>query len=119
VRQPSRFEIWYGRDEPPAQTRELTPPLGHRGVGILYRDDWVDGNVAATMEQVNREVLLIAQVETAEGVERADEIAAVDGIDVLWVGHYDLTTSLGIPGQFGHESYHAAVERSRRLPAHR
>jgi 2-keto-3-deoxy-L-rhamnonate aldolase RhmA len=87
------------------------PPLGHRGVGILYRDDWVDGSVAATMEQVNREVLLIAQVETAEGVERAEEIAAVDGIDVLWVGHYDLTTSLGIPGQFGHESYHAAVER--------
>ena len=87
------------------------PPLGRRGVGILYRDDWVEGSVAATMEQVNRELLLIAQVETVAGVEHADEIAAVDGIDVLWIGHYDLTTSLGIPGQFEHESYLAAVDR--------
>jgi 2-keto-3-deoxy-L-rhamnonate aldolase RhmA len=87
------------------------PPLGRRGVGILYRDDWVDGSVAATMEQVNRELLLIAQIETAAGVEHADEIAAVDGIDVLWIGHYDLTTSLGIPGQFEHRDYLAAVDR--------
>ena len=87
------------------------PPVGRRGVGILYRDDWVDGSVAATMEQVNRELLLIAQVETAAGVEHADEIAAVEGIDVLWIGHYDLTTSLGIPGQFEHESYLSAVDR--------
>jgi len=87
------------------------PPVGRRGVGILYRDDWVDGSVAATMEQVNRELLLIAQVETAPGVEHADEIAAVEGIDVLWIGHYDLTTSLGIPGQFEHESYLNAVDR--------
>lgn len=86
------------------------PPLGRRGVGILYRDDWVDGSIAATMEQVNRELLLIAQVETAAGVERADEIGAVEGIDVLWIGHYDLTTSLGIPGQFDHADYLAAVD---------
>jgi 2-keto-3-deoxy-L-rhamnonate aldolase RhmA len=89
------------------------PPVGRRGVGILYRDDWVEGSVAATMEHVNRELLLIAQVETVAGVEHADEIAAVDGIDVLWIGHYDLTTSLGIPGQFEHESYLAAVDRLR------
>jgi len=86
------------------------PPLGRRGVGLLYRDDWVEGSVAATMEQVNRELLLIAQVETAGGVERAEEIAAVEGIDVLWIGHYDLTASLGIPGQFDHADYLAAVD---------
>jgi 2-keto-3-deoxy-L-rhamnonate aldolase RhmA len=87
------------------------PPVGRRGVGILYRDDWVEGSVAATMERVNQELLLIAQVETAAGVEHADEIATVEGIDVLWIGHYDLTTSLGIPGQFEHESYLSAVDR--------
>src|SRR5439155_4892018 len=38
------------------------PPVGRRGVWILYRDDWVDGSVAATMEQVNCELLLIAPV---------------------------------------------------------
>src|SRR5207253_6820641 len=87
------------------------PPVGRRGVGILYRDDWVEGNVATTMESVNRELLLIAQVETAAGVEHAEEIGAVDGIDVLWIGHYDLTASLGIPGQFEHGDYLGAVER--------
>jgi 2-keto-3-deoxy-L-rhamnonate aldolase RhmA len=87
------------------------PPLGCRGVGILYRDDWIGGSVASTMEQVNRELLVIAQIETASGIEFADEIAAVEGIDVLWIGHFDLTTSLGIPGQFDHADYLAAVDR--------
>ncbi len=87
------------------------PPVGRRGVGILYRDDWVEGSVATTMERVNRELLLIAQVETAAGVENADEIGSVDGIDVLWIGHFDLTASLGIPGQFDHADYLGAVER--------
>ena len=54
------------------------------------------------MRQANDEVMLIAQIENADGVEHADAIAAVDGIDALWIGQYDLTTSLGIPGQFDH-----------------
>jgi 2-keto-3-deoxy-L-rhamnonate aldolase RhmA len=87
------------------------PPVGRRGVGILYRDDWVEGSVATTMERVNRELLLIAQIETAAGLEHAEAIAAVDGIDVLWIGHFDLTASLGIPGQFEHADYLAAVDR--------
>jgi 2-keto-3-deoxy-L-rhamnonate aldolase RhmA len=87
------------------------PPLGRRGVGILYRDDWVEGSVAVTMEQVNRELLVIAQIETAGGIAHVDEIAAVDGVDVLWIGHFDLTASLGIAGQFEHADYLAAVER--------
>jgi 2-dehydro-3-deoxyglucarate aldolase/4-hydroxy-2-oxoheptanedioate aldolase len=87
------------------------PPLGRRGVGILYRDDWIEGSVAATMEQVNRELLVIAQIETAGGIEHLDEIATVDGIDVLWIGHFDLTASLGIAGEFEHSDYLAAVDR--------
>jgi len=87
------------------------PPVGRRGVGILYRDDWVEGSVAATMERVNRELLLIAQIETAAGLANAEAIAAVEGIDVLWIGHFDLTASLGIPGQFDHADYLGAVDR--------
>jgi 2-keto-3-deoxy-L-rhamnonate aldolase RhmA len=86
------------------------PPLGRRGVGLVYRDDWVEGSVAATMKQANREVLMIAQIETAAGLERIDDIAAVDGIDVLWLGHFDLTSSLGIPGEFSNPVYLDAVE---------
>ena len=69
------------------------------------------GDIIEKMESANDEVLLIAQIETARGVENVDAIAAVDGIDVLWIGHFDLTNSLGIPGQFSHPTYLEAVER--------
>ena len=51
------------------------------------------------MRSANEERLLVALIETAQGVERADEIAAVDGVDVLWIGQFDLTNSMGIPGR--------------------
>ena len=44
------------------------------------------------------------------GLEHVEEIAAVDGIDALWIGQTDLTCSLGIPGQFDHPQFHAAVD---------
>ena len=49
------------------------------------------------MRAANREGMLYAQIETVAGVENCDAIAAVDGIDCLWVGHFDLTQSMGIP----------------------
>jgi 2-dehydro-3-deoxyglucarate aldolase/4-hydroxy-2-oxoheptanedioate aldolase len=52
---------------------------------------------------------VIAQIETEHGLEAVDEIAAVEGIDVLWVGHFDLTNFLGIPGQFDHPRYLDAI----------
>jgi 2-dehydro-3-deoxyglucarate aldolase/4-hydroxy-2-oxoheptanedioate aldolase len=39
-----------------------------------------------------------------------NEIAAVEGIDVLWIGHFDLSNSLGIPGQFEHPQFREAVD---------
>ena len=47
----------------------------------------------------------IAQIETVAGVENCDAIAAVDGIDCLWVGHFDLTQSMGIPAQFDNPAF--------------
>jgi 2-keto-3-deoxy-L-rhamnonate aldolase RhmA len=85
-------------------------PGGTRGVGVYYPDAMPDG-LAAALELANREQLLIAQIETAAGVEAAHEIAAVDGIDLLWIGHFDLTTSLGAPGEFGNPRHTAAVEQ--------
>ena len=80
-------------------------PDGTRGVGVYYPDALPDG-LAAGLALANREQLLIAQIETAAGVEAADEIAAVDGIDLIWIGHFDLTTSLGAPGDFGNPAPH-------------
>jgi 2-keto-3-deoxy-L-rhamnonate aldolase RhmA len=87
------------------------PPLGRRGFGMLFRDQWLDDDVPATIEHVNREVMTLVQIETAAGLEAVDEIAAVEGIDVLWIGHFDLSASLGIPGQFDGETFRTAVDR--------
>jgi 2-keto-3-deoxy-L-rhamnonate aldolase RhmA len=102
--------------ESEAQARVLVesvkyPPLGRRGVGIMQRDELEPGGLAPTLEKSNRETLVIAQIESVAGLDEAEAIAAVDGIDVLWVGHNDLTTSLGVPGQFDHPSYVNAVDR--------
>jgi 2-dehydro-3-deoxyglucarate aldolase/4-hydroxy-2-oxoheptanedioate aldolase len=88
------------------------PPLGRRGAAFgVAHDDYEAGDLAAKMRNANEEVLLIAQVETAAGVDRVDDIAAVDGIDVLWVGQFDLVNSLGIPGQFSHPLLQSAIDR--------
>lgn len=86
------------------------PPMGKRGAAFgVAHDDYGEGNILDKMLNINQEILLIAQIETAHGVENADKIAALDGIDVLWIGHFDLTNSLEIPGQFNHPKYLQAV----------
>jgi len=88
------------------------PPLGHRGSAFgVAHDDYTGGDIIAKMASANENLLLIAQIETAAGIENVDAIAAVEGIDVLWIGHFDLTNFLGIPGQFTHPTYLAAVEK--------
>jgi 2-dehydro-3-deoxyglucarate aldolase/4-hydroxy-2-oxoheptanedioate aldolase len=102
--------------ESEAQARKIVesakyPPLGKRGAAFgIAHDDYSGGDIIAKMASANDEVLLIAQIETGPGVEHADAIASVEGIDVLWIGHFDLTNSLGIPGQFTHPTYLEAVD---------
>lgn len=90
------------------------PPVGGRGAafGVAHDDFGLEGGTSAEkMVRANEEGLIIAQIETAAGIENVERIAAVEGIDVLWIGHNDLTNSMGIPGQFDHPDYHAAVKR--------
>ena len=63
------------------------------------------------MRYADYETLLIVQIETRRGVDNVDEIAAVEGLDVLWIGHNDLTNSMGIPGRFDHPNYLRAIDR--------
>lgn len=88
------------------------PPVGKRGYGALYPDMTVDGP-ASWMEASNRETMVIVQIETVQGLECADAIIGTEGVDVVWLGHFDLTASMGIPGQFSHPDYLAAVEQLR------
>jgi 2-dehydro-3-deoxyglucarate aldolase/4-hydroxy-2-oxoheptanedioate aldolase len=87
-------------------------PLGNRGTGFgIAHDDYADhlGDLSEKMRRANDEQLLIVQIETKRGVEQADRIAAVEGIDVLWIGPFDLTTSLGVPSQYDHPAYQQAI----------
>jgi 2-dehydro-3-deoxyglucarate aldolase/4-hydroxy-2-oxoheptanedioate aldolase len=86
-------------------------PLGHRGVALgIAHDRYLPGPVLDKLAAANRTTTLFAQIETREGVDNADAIAAVDGVDCLWVGHFDLSASLGIPGQFDHKNFTDAVK---------
>ena len=86
------------------------PPEGTRGFAVLYEDE--HGNdVAGYMRDTNREIAVIVMIETRTALENLAAIAAVPGVDVLWIGHYDLTASLGIPGQFEHPDFREALRR--------
>ena len=69
--------------------------------------------------RLNQETLLIAMIETPEAVANADAIAAVEGIDTLHIGSTDLSTEMGIPGDYRHERMRAAFETvARAAKAH-
>jgi 2-dehydro-3-deoxyglucarate aldolase/4-hydroxy-2-oxoheptanedioate aldolase len=86
------------------------PPRGHRGAGFgLAHDDYLLGDLDEKMTTANRENTVILMIETEQGVHNVAEIAGVPGVDILWIGHYDLSLSLGIPGQFDHPRFIEAV----------
>jgi 2-dehydro-3-deoxyglucarate aldolase/4-hydroxy-2-oxoheptanedioate aldolase len=88
------------------------PPQGRRGAAFGFaHDDYEGGEVAAKIAALHERTLLIIQVETAEGLDNVEAIAAVPGVDALWIGQFDLTNFLGIPAQFQHPTYLAAVDR--------
>ena len=63
------------------------------------------------MRAIHERTLVICMIETRAGLDNVEAIAAVDGVDVIWLGHFDLTNFLGIPGQFSHPQYRDAVKR--------
>jgi 2-dehydro-3-deoxyglucarate aldolase/4-hydroxy-2-oxoheptanedioate aldolase len=86
------------------------PPAGRRGAAFaVAHDDYTAGDIATKIRSANDETFLIAQIETAAGLRNVEEIAAVEGVDCLWIGHFDLTNSLGICGQFDHPRFKDAV----------
>jgi 2-dehydro-3-deoxyglucarate aldolase/4-hydroxy-2-oxoheptanedioate aldolase len=103
--------------ESDAQARAIAeatryPPQGRRGAAFGFaHDDYAPGPPRDKIAAANARNLVIAQIETERGLEAVERIAAVDGIDVLWVGHFDLTNFLGIPGEFENPKYLAAVRR--------
>lgn len=88
------------------------PPQGRRGAAFGFaHDDYQGGEVVEKMRAIHERTLVICMIETRAGLENVEAIAAVPGVDVVWLGHFDLTNFLGIPGQFSHPAYRDAVKR--------
>lgn len=89
------------------------PPAGTRGAG-LGRAQSFGMDFEKYREWVEQESVLIVQIEHIQAVKNIDEILAVDGVDGFIVGPYDLSASLGVPGQLEHRSVAAALEEVKR-----
>jgi 4-hydroxy-2-oxoheptanedioate aldolase len=100
-----------------AVTAMRYPPRGIRGVAGLTRAGRF-GAVAGYTARAEQELCLIVQVETAEALAEIEAIAAVDGVDGLFIGPSDLAASMGHPGAPGHPAVVAAIEDAiRRIVA--
>lgn len=87
-------------------------PEGKRGVGLsLAHDNYRTVPVAEALKAANARTTIFCLIETADGAANVDGIAALPGVDGLWVGHFDLSVSLGVPGEFGHPKFAVAMER--------
>jgi 4-hydroxy-2-oxoheptanedioate aldolase len=91
------------------------PPHGIRGVGsaLARASRW--NRIEGYLENAAESVTLLVQIETAAAVENVAEIAAVDGVDGLFIGPADLAASMGHLGQQEHPDVVAAVEHCIRV----
>jgi len=88
------------------------PPIGRRGAAFGFAQcDYLGGDVGEKIAKANERTMVIAQIETEHGLANVEEIAAVEGIDVLWIGHFDLSNFMGIPGQFADSRFDAAMRK--------
>ena len=92
------------------------PPAGIRAVG-LARAHGYGLDFTSYREWADREAVVIVQIEHIDAVNALEAILAVPGVDGFIVGPYDLSGSLGIPGQFEHEAFQRAVRRIQEVAA--
>ena len=86
------------------------PPTGKRGVG-LYRASKYGIGFEEYKKWVEEELVIIAQIEHIDAVNNIDEIISVDGIDGTIIGPYDLSGSIGYPGEFERQDVKDAVQK--------
>ena len=78
-------------------------PLGEKGMDVYARAaDYSRLAKDIYLKEANRQTLLIIQIEGKKGVENLDDILMVKGLDAIFVGPYDLSQSLGVPGEIDH-----------------
>ena len=88
------------------------PPIGKRSVGAGYPIlDYRPTNTAEVVPALQENTLVVCMIETQEGLDNVEAIAAVEGVDVIHVGSNDLLTAMGKPGTFGSPEHVAALDR--------
>lgn len=88
------------------------PPLGRRGAGFGFaHNEYKKEHPIDVMEYANKNLINIIQIENEIGLENVEEIAKIDDVDCLWVGHFDLSNFLGVPGQFNSKLYLDAINK--------
>lgn len=86
------------------------PPEGRRGAAFgVAHDDYLPGDIRGKMRAAAERTLVLPIIETPAGVAAAGAIAAVPGVDVLWLGSFDLTSFMGIAGDFTDARYDSAA----------
>lgn len=87
------------------------PPKGIRGVARMTRAAGFGTNFRDYFDLADKKILTAVQIETREAVDNVFDIAGIDGIDMLFVGPLDLTTSLEVQGQLDHNKTQKALRR--------
>lgn len=93
------------------------PPTGTRGIALPTRFARYGRLTHAEVATAHDDVTLMIQVESRAALDAVEDVAALDGVDVLFVGPTDLTHALGVPGAISSNEYRAAVERVGRAAA--
>ena len=86
------------------------PLKGKKLASFLFNDEKLEPALLQQIEESNKSNVLIANIESVPAMEALDDILAVPGLDAVFIGPHDLTHSLGIPLQYNHPKYEAAVE---------
>src|SRR6266496_3284743 len=85
------------------------PPRGVRGVAVLHRANRC-GRVKDYLQRIGEEICVLVQIETRAALQNLEAIAAVEGVDGLFIGPSDLAAALGHLGDNGHPDVRAAIE---------
>ncbi|KUI35966.1 aldolase [Mycobacterium sp. IS-1590] len=87
------------------------PPVGHRSIsGPNAVSGYAPRSAAELTAELERHTVVAVMIETPDAVAASDEIAAVEGVDMVLVGPSDLTAEMGIHGQYENEHFHRAVD---------
>jgi 2-keto-3-deoxy-L-rhamnonate aldolase RhmA len=88
------------------------PPKGVRGAAFgIAHDDYAGTDIEQSIRIADERTLIAVKIETVQGVENVDAILSVPGIDIAFIGHMDLSVSLGTPGQYETPRFRACVAK--------